>query len=81
MIAAQHARRGLIAAGFGIDLSASANRLGGLMGATPDEERAHLAEIASYIGETDPLTIGATWLLEQCGYERSQQTLFGGEAP
>jgi hypothetical protein len=73
--AAQEARRGLIAAGFGAALSASANRRGGLMGATPEEECAHLAEIADYIGETDPLMIGAAWLLEQCGYERSQLTL------
>lgn len=81
MSAVQEARRGLIAAGFGIALSALANRRGGLMGATPDEERAHLAEIASYIGETDPLVIGAAWLLEQCGYERSQLDLLGGVRP
>ena len=79
MSAAQQARRGLIAAGFGAALSASANRRGGLHGATPEEECAHLAEIASYIDETDPLMIGAAWLLEQCGYERSQLCLFGGE--
>ena len=81
MSIAQQARRGLISAGFGADLSASANRRGGLHGATPEEECAHLAEIASYIGETDPLTIGAAWLLEQCGYERSQLCLFGCERP
>lgn len=75
----QRARHGLIGTGFGADLSASANRRGGLHGATPEEECAHLAEIASYIGETDPLMIGAAWLLEQCGYERSQLCLFGGE--
>jgi len=79
--AAREARRGLIAAGFGAALSASANRRGGLMGATPDEECAHLAEIATYIGETDPLMIGAAWLLEQCGYERSQLSLLGGDRP
>jgi hypothetical protein len=79
MSAARQARRGLIAAGFGAALSASANRRGGLHGATPDEECAHLAEIADYIGERDPLMIGAAWLLEQCGYERSQLSLLGGE--
>jgi hypothetical protein len=73
--AAQEARRQLIAAGFGAALSASANRRGGLHGATPEEECAHLAEIATYIDETDPRMIGAAWLLEQCGYERSQLTL------
>jgi hypothetical protein len=79
MSAVQKARKSLIAAGFGIALSVSANRRGGLMGATPEEECAHLAEIATYIGETDPLMIGAAWLLEQCGCERSQLSLFGGE--
>jgi hypothetical protein len=79
MSAVQQARRGLIAAGFGAALSASANRRGGLNGATPEEECDHLAEIADYIGETDPLMIGAAWLLEQCGYERSQLSLLGGE--
>jgi hypothetical protein len=77
----QEARRGLIAAGFGAALSASANRRGGLNGGTPEEERAHLAEIAAYIGEQDPLMIGAAWLLEQEGYERSQLCLLGGERP
>jgi hypothetical protein len=75
----QKARRGLIGAGFGADLSASANRRGGLHGATPEEECAHLAEIAVYIGEADPLMIGAAWLLEQCGYERAQLDLLSGE--
>lgn len=79
MSAVQQARRGLIAAGFGAALSVSANRRGGLHGATPEEECAHLAEIASYIGESDPLMIGAAWLLEQEGYERSQLSLLGGE--
>lgn len=51
------------------------------MGATPDEECAHLAEIASYVGESDPLMIGAAWLLEQSGCERTQLTLsLGGES-
>jgi hypothetical protein len=77
--AIQEARRGLIVAGFGTALSASANRRGGFNGATPEEERAHLAEIAAYIGETDSLMIGAAWLLEQEGYERSQLSLLGGE--
>ncbi|HEY2333622.1 MAG TPA: hypothetical protein VGH58_01270 [Solirubrobacterales bacterium] len=79
MSAGQEARQGLIAAGFGIALSASASRRGGLIGATPEEECAHLAEIATYIDETDPLMIGAAWLLERCGYERSQLSLLGGE--
>lgn len=79
MSAAQKARRGLIGAGFGAALSASANRRGGLNGATPEEECAHLAEIADYIGDSDPMMIGAAWLLEQCGYERSQLDLFAQE--
>lgn len=36
---------------------------------------AHLAEIARYIGESDPTMIGAAFLLELGGYERSQLTL------
>lgn len=79
MTVAQEARRGLIAAGFGAPLGAAASAAG--YEPTPDGERAHLAEIASYIGETDPLMIGAAWLLEQSGYERSQLGLFGGELP
>lgn len=78
MSAAQEARRGLIAAGFGAPLTASAASPGSNGRAWPEEQCAHLAEIGAYIGETDPLMIGAAWLLEQCGYERSQLTLFGG---
>lgn len=80
MSAIQEARRGLIRAGFGAALSAAAAPPGSLHGATPEQERAHLAEIATYIGETDPTTIGAAWLLEQAGYERSQLSLPGEEA-
>lgn len=57
MSAAQQARRGLIAAGFGAALSAAAAPAGSMFGATPEQECALLAEIASYIGETDPLMI------------------------
>lgn len=72
----REARRLLIAAGFGADLSAAASSEGSAhFDSTPEAECALLAEIAAYIGETDPLTIGAAWLLERCGYERSQLTL------
>lgn len=78
MSAAAKARRGLIRAGFGADLSTSAASPGSLFGSTPDQQCALLAEIADYIGERDPLMIGAAWLLEQEGYERSQLNLLGG---
>jgi hypothetical protein len=73
--AVQQARRGLIAAGFGADLRAAAAPERSIAGSTPEEQCALLAEIASYIGERDPLMIGAAWLLEQSGYERSQLSL------
>lgn len=73
------ARRRLIAAGFGAPLSAAAATSGALFGSSPDGQRALLAEIANYIGDDDPHMIGAAWLLEQCGFERSQLTL-GDEA-
>ncbi len=79
MSAVRAARRGLIAAGFGAALSAAAAPPGSIHGSTPDEQCALLAEIAHYIGEADPLMIGATWLLEQSGYGRSQLDFFGGE--
>lgn len=79
MSAAARARRGLIAAGFGADLSAAAAEPGDLFGATPEQECALLAEIAAYIGESDPKMIGAAWLLEQAGYQRSQLSLLSGE--
>ena len=72
MGAVQKARRGLIAAGFGAPLMACAARSDSNGRSWPEEQCAHLTEIASYIGETDPLVIGAAWLLEQCGYECSQ---------
>lgn len=75
MNAIQEARRGLIRAGFGAALSASAAQPGSLFGSCPAEQCALLAEIASYIGDRDPLMIGAAWLLEQSGYERPQLTL------
>ncbi len=78
MSAVQEARRGLIAAGFGSALSAAAASPGSINGATPDQERALLVEIARYIDDTDPLMIGAAWLLEQSGCERSQMDLLGG---
>jgi hypothetical protein len=70
--AAEKARRQLIAAGFGVPLCAAADRAGSLFGSTPEGQCALLAEIAEYIGETDPRMIGAAWLLEQEGYERTQ---------
>lgn len=73
------ARRGLIAAGFGAPLSASAAEPGSPHRSSPEEQCELLAEIATYIGERDPLMIGAAWLLEQCGYERSQLALFQDE--
>lgn len=81
MSAVQEARRGLIAAGFGAQLSAAANAEGSLCGSTPEQQCALLAEIATYIGETDPLMIGAAWLLEQSGYERTQLSLLEGDRP
>jgi hypothetical protein len=79
--AVQEARRGLIAAGFGAPLSAAAAEPGSLFGSSPEQQCALLAEIATYIGETDPLMIGAAWLLEQSSYERPQLSLLGGESP
>lgn len=69
------ARRELIRAGFGAALSAAASGPGEISGSTPEAQCEVLAEIARYIGETDPHMIGAGWLLEQCGCERSQLTL------
>lgn len=83
-IGVREARRGLIAAGFGAPLSAAAVAKGSLARSTPEAECALLAEIATYIEETDPQMIGAAWLLEQCGYERTQLSLLPGpdtEAP
>jgi hypothetical protein len=74
--AVREARRGLIGAGFGAALSAAAAAHGSLVRSTPEAECALLAEIASYIEEEDPLMIGAAWLLEQSGYERTQLSLF-----
>ncbi|HVX32804.1 MAG TPA: hypothetical protein VHA80_06640 [Solirubrobacterales bacterium] len=79
MGATEEARRGLIRAGFGADLAAAAAAEGSLFGSTSEEQRALLAEVAAYIGEHDPMMIGAAWLLEQAGYERSQLTLPLGE--
>jgi hypothetical protein len=69
------ARRHLIRAGFGAALSAAASPPGAVFGATPEQECALLAEIAHYIGESNPMMIGAAWLLEQAGFERSQISL------
>jgi hypothetical protein len=79
MSAAAEARRGLIRAGFGAALCAAAAPPGSLFGSTPEMQCAHLAEIARYIGESDPTMIGAAFLLELDGYERSQLTLLPGE--
>lgn len=68
----REARRRLIAAGHGATLAAAATaRPGCYSGAGAAEQLEHLAEIAAYIDETDPLMIGAAFLLEQMGYERS----------
>jgi hypothetical protein len=75
--AVHEARRGLIAAGFGAPLSAAAVKAAGIPRSTPEAGLALLAEIASYIEDEDPHMIGAAWLLEQSGYERTQLTLFG----
>ena len=73
--AIDEARRGLIRAGFGADLSAAAAAPDSLFGSSPEEQCALLAEIAAYIGDRDPTMIGAAWLLEQAGHERAQLTL------
>jgi len=75
------ARRELIRAGFGAALSAAASGPGEISGSTPEAQCEVLAEIARYIDEADPHMIGAAWLLEQCGYERSQLTLAVREDP
>lgn len=80
MDAIESARRGLIRAGFGAPLRAAAVAASGGLG-TPEEQCALLAEFADYIGDRDPMMIGAAWLLEQDGYERSQLTLPLGEVP
>lgn len=75
MSAVQQTRRAPIAAGFGADLCAAAAEPGSLFGSSPEAQRALLAEIADYIGERDPMMIGAAWLLEQAGFERAQLSL------
>jgi hypothetical protein len=79
MSAVRQARRALIAAGFGVALSAAAASAGSLFGARPDQELVLLVQLATYIGKTDPLMIGAAWLLEQSGHDRSQVDRFGGD--
>jgi hypothetical protein len=69
----------LIAAGFGVALSVAAAPAGSLFGATPDQELLLLVQLATYIGNTDPLTIGAAWRLEQAGHDRSQINRFGDD--
>jgi len=72
------ARRLLIAAGHGATLAAAATpRPGCWAGAGAEEQLEHLAEIARYLDSGEPLMVGAAFLLEQCGYERSQLSLFG----
>lgn len=39
---------------------------------SPEEVKAQLADIAKYLGTTDPIELGAALLLEQAGCERSQ---------
>lgn len=41
----------------------------------PEEVKAKLADIATYLGTKDPVELGAAFLLEQAGYERSQMQL------
>jgi hypothetical protein len=72
MITAEQARRELIGAGFGAYLSAAAAPSGAVFGSSAERQRALLEEIAHYIDSSDPRMIGAAWLLEQAGYERSQ---------
>jgi hypothetical protein len=67
----------LIAAGHGATLAAAATpRQGCWAGAGAEEQLEHVVEIATYIGTTDAMMVGAAFLLEQCGYERSQLNLF-----
>jgi len=73
------ARRLLVGAGHGATLAAAASpRAGCWAGAGAVEQVEHLAEIARYIRSSDPLMIGAAFLLEQCGYERGQLSLLDG---
>jgi hypothetical protein len=75
-VSVREARRLLIAAGHGATLAAAAEaRPGSWSGAGADEQLEHLAEIATYIGESDPLMIGAAFLLERMGYERGHEQL------
>ena len=37
--------------------------------------KAQLADIAAYLGTTEPIELGAALLLEQAGYERTQVQL------
>jgi hypothetical protein len=70
------ARSRLIAAGHGATLAAAATaRPGCWAGAGAEEQLEHLAEIAAYIGDRDPLAIGAAFLLEQMGYQRTNRQL------
>jgi hypothetical protein len=72
----REARRLLIAAGHGATLAAAAQaRPGWWAGAGSTEQLEHLAEIAAYIDDGDPLMIGAAFLLEQMGYERGREQL------
>lgn len=71
------ARRELIRRGFGAALAAAAEpRPGCWAGADAEQQLEHLAEIAAYIGTADPWMVGAAFLLEQDGCERSQLPLF-----
>jgi hypothetical protein len=47
----------------------------GCVHGTPEELKAQLADIASYLSTTDPIELGAALLLKQSGYERSQLQL------
>jgi len=42
---------------------------------SPEEVKAQLADIAAYLGTTEPIELGAALLLEQAGCERSQLQL------
>jgi hypothetical protein len=79
MRAVERARRGLIAAGFGADLSAEVSPPGAAKTSTVEDELSRLAEIAAYIRDYEPNMIGAAWLLERSGFQRTQLRLFAAE--
>jgi hypothetical protein len=79
MSAIAQARRDLITAGFGADLSAEVAPPGAAKTSTVEAELARLAGVAHYIQDRDPTMIGAAWLLERDGFERTQMRLVAEE--